>query len=169
MSQYRQASSPATGRKDDEVGQTFYAGGAEGGGGELLVGPRRPGPATDHQPLTRDHLSNSLFRAGRDLAERERDRTEAETHGHPTSSSVAFTGAGNRLGSTTDVQPPPGAAAAYAGRQPGILKALIPPGAAPLKHIVLKLWRDGLSLDDGPLRQYQDPKNRELVDYVTRG
>ena len=99
MSQYRHAGE----HDNDEEGPTFYAGGAEGGGGELLVGPRRPGPPDDLQPLTRDQLSNTLFRAGRADRARE-DRVEAEAHRHPYVQLVVFTGSGNRLGSTTDIQ-----------------------------------------------------------------
>lgn len=167
MAQYRQAGGSSAGHDDEEEGQTFYAGGAEGGGGELVVGPRRPGQPLDQPPLTRDQLSKSLFRAGHELAER--DRAEAEAHGHSASSSTAFTGAGFRLGSITDTPPPPGATSAPSGGQPGILKPVKPPGAGSVKKVVLKLWKDGLSLDDGPLREYSDPKNRELIEYVRRG
>lgn len=163
MAEYRHAGE----HDNDEEGPTFYAGGAEGGGGELVVGHRRPRPPDDQQPLTRDQMSNTLFRAGNELTER--DRAEAEAHRHPTSRSIVFAGSGFRLGSTTDTTPPPGSAAAPTGRQPGILKALKPPGSGPIKRVVLKLWQNGLSLDDGSLREYADPKNRQLVDYVQRG
>ncbi|XP_044738463.1 NSFL1 cofactor p47-like [Chrysoperla carnea] len=35
--------------------------------------------------------------------------------------------------------------------------------------VVLKLWREGFSLNDGPLRAYQDPENRDFLDSVRRG
>lgn len=31
------------------------------------------------------------------------------------------------------------------------------------------MWKDGFSLDDGPLRPYADPANREFLDSVRRG
>ncbi|GLV40386.1 p47 [Carabus blaptoides fortunei] len=36
-------------------------------------------------------------------------------------------------------------------------------------EMVLKLWREGFSINNGELRAYSDPANRELLDYVRRG
>ena len=34
---------------------------------------------------------------------------------------------------------------------------------------VLKFWKDGFSVDDGPLRNGQNPEDRVFLDSVTKG
>lgn len=49
---------------------------------------------------------------------------------------------------------------------------LVIPGARepePPRAVTLKLWKTGFSLDDGPVRDYQDPTNKEFLDYIKRG
>lgn len=36
-------------------------------------------------------------------------------------------------------------------------------------EVTLKLWKEGFSVDDGAIREYADPANREFLDYVRRG
>lgn len=36
-------------------------------------------------------------------------------------------------------------------------------------EMVLKLWREGFSINNGELRAYTDPENREFLEYVRRG
>ncbi|XP_026466888.1 NSFL1 cofactor p47-like isoform X2 [Ctenocephalides felis] len=35
--------------------------------------------------------------------------------------------------------------------------------------VVLKLWRDGFTLGDGPMRMYSDPENGEFLDHIKKG
>uniref|UniRef100_A0A6M2DDC2 Protein tyrosine phosphatase shp1/cofactor for p97 atpase-mediated vesicle membrane fusion n=1 Tax=Xenopsylla cheopis TaxID=163159 RepID=A0A6M2DDC2_XENCH len=35
--------------------------------------------------------------------------------------------------------------------------------------VVLKLWRDGFTLGDGPMRSYSDPENGEFLDHIKKG
>lgn len=35
--------------------------------------------------------------------------------------------------------------------------------------MVLKLWKNGFSIDDGPLRDFQDPANKQFLDAVSKG
>ena len=35
--------------------------------------------------------------------------------------------------------------------------------------MVLKLWKNGFSVDNGPLRDFQDEENREFLEAVRRG
>lgn len=39
----------------------------------------------------------------------------------------------------------------------------------PQVQILLKLWRNGFSLDDGELRSYSDPINAQFLESVKRG
>ena len=40
---------------------------------------------------------------------------------------------------------------------------------APPRNVVLKLWKTGFSLDEGPVRDYKNPDNQEFLDYIKRG
>ena len=35
--------------------------------------------------------------------------------------------------------------------------------------MVLKLWKDGFSVGDGPLRDFKDPENKEFLDAISKG
>lgn len=35
--------------------------------------------------------------------------------------------------------------------------------------IVLRLWRQGFTINDNELRLYEDQKNREFLEYITKG
>lgn len=39
----------------------------------------------------------------------------------------------------------------------------------PPKVHVLKLWKNGFTVDDGQLRVYSDPQNREFLDSIEKG
>ncbi|KAI4468524.1 ubx domain containing protein [Holotrichia oblita] len=70
-----------------------------------------------------------------------------------TSTARAFKGTGYKLGQTgNDSETIPG-------------RTDPPPPA----EVTMKLWRDGFSVNDGPLRAYTDPANRDFLDSVTRG
>jgi len=43
------------------------------------------------------------------------------------------------------------------------------PEQPPPSLMVLKMWRDGFSVDDGPLRKYDDPENEEFLASINRG
>lgn len=36
-------------------------------------------------------------------------------------------------------------------------------------EMVLRLWKNGFSVDNGTIRDYQDPTNKEFLDSITRG
>lgn len=36
-------------------------------------------------------------------------------------------------------------------------------------EVTLKLWKEGFSINDGAVREYADPANREFLDSVRRG
>jgi UBX domain-containing protein 1 len=35
--------------------------------------------------------------------------------------------------------------------------------------MVLKLWKNGFSIDSGPLRDFKDPANKEFLDSIAKG
>lgn len=73
--------------------------------------------------------------------------------GTASSSSRAFRGSGYRLGQAEN-------------DSEKIAGASDPPAPS---QVTLKLWKDGFSLNDGELRAYTDPANREFLDSVSRG
>lgn len=65
----------------------------------------------------------------------------------------AFQGTGYKLGQTpSDTETIPGA-----------------PAPSQPAQVTLKLWQDGFSLDDGDLRGYTDPRNKDFLESVRRG
>ncbi|XP_055837319.1 NSFL1 cofactor p47 [Episyrphus balteatus] len=81
-----------------------------------------------------------------------------QAHEHPapsTSSSGASWGVGLRLGQTEDDH-----SVVNAGAKNDSRKA---------QSVVLKLWSQGFSINDGELRLYDDPENKEFLETVMRG
>lgn len=37
------------------------------------------------------------------------------------------------------------------------------------KDVVLRMWKTGFTVDDGPLREYEDPANHEFLNSVRKG
>lgn len=79
---------------------------------------------------------------------------EVELAGPSKDSKKRFSGVGYRLGQTPDDTQIIGSA-----RQPD--------ESRPELH--LRLWRDGFTIGDEPLRPYSDPENRETIDLLLRG
>lgn len=69
------------------------------------------------------------------------------------SSSRAFRGSGYRLGQTDNDSE----------------KVSQSAESSPPTQVTLKLWKDGFSMNDGELRAYTDPANRDFLDSVSRG
>ncbi|KAK4029343.1 hypothetical protein OUZ56_022342 [Daphnia magna] len=126
----------------DEEGQAFYVGGSERSGQQVIGPPRNKGkPSGD--------LIGDMFKSAREHgAEVLEKGTSSSTKGNQT-----FKGTGYRLGqSEEDTQVIPGA------RQP-----------EQPRTVVLKLWKTGFSLDEGPVRDYQNPANKDFLEYIKRG
>lgn len=68
----------------------------------------------------------------------------------------SFGGTGYRLGQTNDDHVRLADASASASRDNG-------------DPIVLRLWRQGFTINDNELRLYEDQKNREFLEYITKG
>jgi len=126
---------------DEEEGQAFYAGGSDRSGQQVLGPPKRKN--------FKDKLTD-MFRMAH-------AHSAADTEAMPSTSSGASTwGQGVRLGVTatdhTVVEP--------AKSEKETEKK--PP-------VVLKLWREGFSIDNGELRRYDDPNNKQFLETVMRG
>ncbi|XP_053685562.1 NSFL1 cofactor p47 [Sabethes cyaneus] len=130
---------------DDEQGQAFYAGGSERSGQQVL-GPPKKNPIKDYV--------SEIFRSAQ---QGNLETFDADTS--PSSSSSLYVGTGYRLGQTdSDHQAIPDR-----NRTSG--------SGSDHNHevVTLTLWRQGFSINDGELRRYEDPGNKEFFESIMRG
>lgn len=127
---------------DEEEGQRFYAGGSERSGQEVIGPGRRKDP---------DQVVSDMFKAAR-----EHGGQVVESDENRGASSSSFGGQGQRLGSE------PGASSAA----PVTSSA---PQASRPRDMILRLWRNGFTVDDGELRAFEDPANAEFLMSIKAG
>nr|CAD7461750.1 unnamed protein product [Timema tahoe] len=124
---------------DEEEGQAFYAGGSEHSGQQVLG------------PSKKKDIVSEMFKSVK-----EHGAEVVDTHSpRGPGPSSSFAGTGYRLGQSTNdsevIGPPSG------GRRDSHTE------------VVLKLWKEGFSINNGPLKRYSDPENRGFLDSVRRG
>lgn len=130
---------------DEEQGQAFYAGGSERSGQQVL-GPPRKNPIKDYV--------SEVFRSA------QQSGATVDEHTPRTVSSRLYSGTGFRLGQTdNDHVVVPGASGGAAGSSQERQSELV----------VLKLWRQGFSINDGDLRTYEDPASKEFMECIMKG
>ncbi|KAF1996470.1 Cdc48-dependent protein degradation adaptor protein-like protein [Amniculicola lignicola CBS 123094] len=124
---------------DHDENQDFFAGGEKSG---LAV--QNPGQQAD----PRDHINNILKRARQNVPRPGGDDEQPAS---------LFRGTGMTLGgddAPSRAIPDPTANV---------------PQPAPRVHRELHLWRDGFSVDDGPLFRYDDPANARTLEMINTG
>ncbi|XP_036330981.1 NSFL1 cofactor p47 [Rhagoletis pomonella] len=130
---------------NEEEGQAFYAGGSERSGQQVLGPPKRKN--------FREQLTD-MFR----MAQEHSTGDSAGGSTGPSTSGAVHWGQGVRLGMTDNdhsvVASHQGDGNATEEKRP---------------IVVLKLWSQGFSIDDGELRLYDDPENKEFLETVMRG
>ncbi|XP_045507121.1 NSFL1 cofactor p47 [Colias croceus] len=128
---------------EEDEGQAFYAGGSERSGQQIL-GP----PGKGRKDIVTE-MFKSIRERGAVVFEDEPSSTSRGRGG-------VFSGAGYRLGQTADdhEQVTPGGAA-QTQDQP--------------RSVRLRLYREGFTVDNGPIRQYQDSENSEFLSCIRRG
>lgn len=131
----------------DEEGQTFYAGGSETSG-QQIVGPNKK----------KKDFTQGIFEAAKSHG------AQAVTGDEPRKpkSSNAFSGAGFTLGSNVDPSKQIGNSLAGAGGSSN-------DSNEKPKTTVIKFWQNGFSVDDGPLRDPNNPDNADFMDSIKRG
>uniref|UniRef100_A0A182N810 Uncharacterized protein n=1 Tax=Anopheles dirus TaxID=7168 RepID=A0A182N810_9DIPT len=127
---------------EEEQGQAFYAGGSERSGQQVL-GPPRKNPIKDYV--------SEIFRSAQQ-GNLETFEPSDESGG---SSWSLQAGTGYRLGCTENDHQE--VASARAPRTPN------------LEVVTLTLWRQGFVVNDGEIRLYEDPSNREFFESIIRG
>ncbi|KAK8110128.1 UBX domain-containing protein 1 [Apiospora kogelbergensis] len=135
---------------DDDDPRRTYAGGEKSG--LALQDPNQGRP--DPKSIINDLLAKAKSQAR---------RPEAESPAGPSTPST-FSGSGQTLGGegvASRTIPDPSAA----GRSPQEPAA----SNGPVQERVLHLWRDGFSIDDGPLRRFDDPENADALRMIQQG
>ncbi|KAL3842391.1 hypothetical protein ACJMK2_020411 [Sinanodonta woodiana] len=131
----------------EEEGQAFYAGGSERSGQQVLGPPRKKGENKD--------LVDDLFKSAKEHGAQTLDSSESQNS--PGKEKVAFRGTGYRLGETEASMPQDVVRGRPLAEKPRQVDT------------VLKLWKNGFSIDEGILRDYSDPANKEFLDSISRG
>jgi len=129
---------------DKEEGQNYYTGGKASG--MMVQDPQ--GPPPDNADIVAQLMENARRHAGQMPQEEEPQK--------PPSKPV-FTGSGYRLGDETK----PSERIAPA-QQPGA------PETGPITR-TLTFYRQGFTVDDGPLRSYTDPAESEFLSDINKG
>ncbi|XP_045762474.1 NSFL1 cofactor p47 [Maniola jurtina] len=127
----------------EEEGEAFYAGGSERSGQQIL------GPGKGRKDIVTE-MFKSVRERGAVVFDEEQSSSSRGRGG-------VFSGVGYRLGQTADdhEQVTPGRTAGQQENQP--------------RAVRLQLYREGFSVDGGPLRQYSDPDNAEFLGCIRRG
>lgn len=108
------------------------------------------GPARDKK--SKDFVSN-IFKSAKESGA---EVVENPHQNHPSGSrGRGFGGAGYRLGQTNDDH------VLMADTSSRSTESMDP--------IILRLWRQGFTINDSELRLYEDQKNREFLEYITKG
>jgi len=129
---------------DEEEGQSFFAGGERSG--LSVQGP--PGRRDPQLPAHAQHIQDILRRA----AEGSRRRNEEDE-----ARSGPFQGSGHRLG---DDESP---------------STIIPDPNVPAEREmetairVITFWKNGFTIEDGPLLAFDNPQNAELLELINSG
>lgn len=138
---------------DEEQGQAFYAGGSERSGQQVL-GPPKKNPIKDYV----SEIFRSAQESGAEVVDpHTRHAAQAGSSRGGAGGSV-YAGTGYRLGMTDN-------------DHTVLASAVAPTAARPqaIEPIIIKLWSNGLSINDGPLRPYDEPENQSFLNSIKRG
>lgn len=129
---------------EEEDGQAFFAGGSTNSGTNIL-GPKKK----------KANNVGDFFKAFKDAGAVPVDPSERGESSK--SGTKAFSGGGFKLGSDESPSQAVGVSGAGAAKPAGP------------RTFVLKMWKEGFSLDDGDMRRYDDPRHREFLGAVMKG
>ncbi|XP_038248472.1 UBX domain-containing protein 2B isoform X1 [Dermochelys coriacea] len=140
---FRSLRKPERSMSDDKENQRFYSGDSEYSGLQIV------GPSNNKNP---SKIVDELFKEAKEHGAVPLD--EAARASGDFSKAKSFSGGGYRLGDSSRKR----SEYIYGEKQNG-----------QDVQILLKLWRNGFSLDDGELRSYTDPTNAQFLESVKRG
>jgi len=126
---------------DERQGEAFYAGGSQSSGQQVLGPPKK-----------RDELVAEMFKKARELG------AEEVPAGHAAAKNKAsskFGGTGYKLGENAE-------------DSVVIPSSDLPRHSGEPREFVLRLWSNGFTVNDGPLRDFYDPANMEFLEAIKR-
>lgn len=126
----------------EDRGQAYYAGGSEHSGQQVLGPPRKKNPVKD--------IAAEMFKKAQGGNMEQFDSEEEEPR------FAKFEGTGYKLGQSEDAP-----------------TVSVPSSSKGGKHekcdtVTVKVFQQGFTVDDGELRPYEDPRNREFFESITR-
>ncbi|KAL0279043.1 UNVERIFIED_CONTAM: hypothetical protein PYX00_000686 [Menopon gallinae] len=127
---------------DEEEGQAFYAGGSEHSGQQVL-GPGKK----------KNSFVAAMFRSVQEHGAEIVDTSDAMA----SKKKATFSGVGYRLGQSSNDTEVIGTSDSN------------PSSSSRDMNVKLKMWSDGFSINEGPLRKYSDPGTREFLAAISRG
>ncbi|CAH8451823.1 unnamed protein product [Dicrocoelium dendriticum] len=151
--------------REDDSGQAFYVGGSEtGGGGQQVLGPPKKNPNRPDPSHSPEDFVHSLFQAAKVRGAEVLDSTQYNQTYGKMKTCMPFTGTGHRLGERPSET---------SGTQPNVMVSCTSASTADKAeketNVLVKMWRDGFSLDNGPLRAYTDPSSFSFLDDIRSG
>ena len=130
---------------DGEEGQAFYAGGSETSGQQIL-GPKKDGAK----------FVKHMFKKAREHGAESVDPNSSAGPSSMASSRPTFTGSGFKLGSSEDAPTE-------------VVQGAPSEKEEEPREFAFKMWQNGFSIDDGPLRPCTDKENGEFLIEVLNG
>lgn len=130
---------------DDDEGQRFYAGGSITSG-QQVIGP----------PRNNADVISDMFQTAQKYASTSAPSSSGASSAHESGASNFF-GTGYKLGQTendTEVIPSRSSTSKRSSNQ---------------EEVVLKVWKEGFTINDGELHSINEPENREFLLLVARG
>eukprot|EP00096_Caligus_rogercresseyi_P010447 TRINITY_DN3810_c0_g1_i1.p1 TRINITY_DN3810_c0_g1~~TRINITY_DN3810_c0_g1_i1.p1 ORF type:complete len:392 (+),score=149.16 TRINITY_DN3810_c0_g1_i1:86-1261(+) len=138
------ASSDDDDSDSEDKGQAFYAGGSSTSG-QQIIGPPKKG----------QDFVKEMFKRARDQGAEIEDEDEQGPSPFGRKNRQTFGGTGFKLGSNdNDSKVIPSSSKSKEDKE---------------REFTLKMWQNGFSLDEGPLRAYDDPANREFLSCIMKG
>lgn len=127
--------------KPNSKDNKYYAGGSRTSGQQIIGGN---GSDDDDD----DHFADKIFKAAQERGA----KTKSEHDDEQRRNKPTFEGSGRRLGNTEQSS------------------SLIPSEQKRKeKEVTITFWHDGFTVDDGPLRGYDDPQNQQFMDAINKG
>lgn len=136
--------------EEEEQGQAFYAGGSERSGQQVL-GPPKKNPIKDYV----SEIFRSAQESGAEVVD-PHSRHAAQAGSSRGGGGSVYAGAGYRLGMTDN-------------DHTVLPSAMVPQRPQSIEPIIIKLWSNGLSINDGPLRPYDEPENQSFLSSIKKG
>lgn len=137
--------SKSSSEDEEEQGQAFYTGTERSG--QQILGPPKRNPIKDYV----SEIFRSAQENGAEMVEPQPTASGSSSGPSP------FVGTGYRLGQTNDDHV----------TLPEQLSR--PSRPTNIEPVVLKLWRQGFSINDGELRSYEEQSNKEFLESIMKG